>query len=694
VKELKIVARLLAQERGEAVRISRERAYPISDHPLVMIPIVMAGEAPALFALGIGYGSKPCRVHVCVEPRNRDQQYDMLERAASDMQAILGAWERNAALMPQVITPSRDASRMCLATFHRMTYAPRPALKKVGRQLHWLDRTFEQPDSAGLLNMPAAICELFATGQDDHADSHLGALLEWLKPADGQIYDRIIAAEDKPASTSTHPRLDNQELVPAVEALRKAEEAGDSESARRLRAQIEEILRREVECRYDLIQRALAVCRRFRSSFAADHVQSRDRERHDRNLAYVSDPDNLLAAGLSGNAATAEFLSRELNAEHIDQLKVRSVSAARASARLSGDILVGRVRNRKEYKSGRKTIITYEVQTGQERLIWNRLRYVKDPVTGKRVSRANPESDWIIREISELRIVDQELWERAKARQAELRKDTRPDCEQERPFWARTRPRYLLSGLMRCGSCGGAYTKINAHLFGCATARNKGTCSNRLNIRREEIEKLVLGGLKGRLMQPELFKVFAEEFAREFNRLRAAEGNEIEQAKSELAAVERRLRKIVEAIADGVPARTLKEELLRLETRQDELRELLARPEPNRTLIHPGLAEIYRRKVAALHEALEDEATREEAMELMEACFSFGAEAAFHLMGLFASENDYHGRKDEAAMWSEVAIRFIPSAYREGCDRIVPWFSEKTVTRRELDAANQAKPKL
>jgi hypothetical protein len=66
-----------------------------------------------------------------------------------------------------------------------------------------------------------------------------------------------------------------------------------------------------------------------------------------------------------------------------------------------------------------------------------------------------------------------------------------------------------------------------------------------------------------------------------------------------------------------VPARTLKEELLRLETRQDELRELLARPEPGRTLIHPALAEIYRCKVAALHEALEDEATREEAMELI-----------------------------------------------------------------------------
>jgi hypothetical protein len=219
MKALKVVARLLAQECGEAVQISRERGYPISNRPLVMIPIVMAGEAPALFALGIGDGGKSCRVHVCAEPRNRDQQYDMLERAVPGMQAILTAWEKNSALMPQVITSSRDASRMCLATIQRMAYAPRPVLKKVGRQLFWLDRRHEQPDSACVLSMPAAICELYATGQDDHADSHLGALLEWLKPADGQIYDRIMEAEDRAASTSTHPRLDNEKLVPLLDAL-------------------------------------------------------------------------------------------------------------------------------------------------------------------------------------------------------------------------------------------------------------------------------------------------------------------------------------------------------------------------------------------------------------------------------------------------------------------------------------------
>jgi hypothetical protein len=43
---------------------------------------------------------------------------------------------------------------------------------------------------------------------------------------------------------------------------------------------------------------------------------------------------------------------------------------------------------------------------------------VKDPETGKRVSRPNPESDWVIHDVPELRIIEQGLWDEVKARQA------------------------------------------------------------------------------------------------------------------------------------------------------------------------------------------------------------------------------------------------------------------------------------
>ena len=55
------------------------------------------------------------------------------------------------------------------------------------------------------------------------------------------------------------------------------------------------------------------------------------------------------------------------------------------------------------------------------RLVWNRLRCVKNPETGKRVSRVNPREEWIVTEVPEFRIVDDELWQAVKDRQEELK---------------------------------------------------------------------------------------------------------------------------------------------------------------------------------------------------------------------------------------------------------------------------------
>jgi site-specific DNA recombinase len=63
-------------------------------------------------------------------------------------------------------------------------------------------------------------------------------------------------------------------------------------------------------------------------------------------------------------------------------------------------------------------IINNELYVG--RLVWNRLRYLKDPDTGKRVSRLNPEEERVTQDVPELRIVDQDSWDAAKGRQRSL----------------------------------------------------------------------------------------------------------------------------------------------------------------------------------------------------------------------------------------------------------------------------------
>ncbi len=275
-------------------------------------------------------------------------------------------------------------------------------------------------------------------------------------------------------------------------------------------------------------------------------------------------------------------------------------------------------------------ILNNELYVG--RLVWNRLKYLKDPSTGKRVSRPNPPESWVITEVPELRIVDDELWQAVKARQAEARKraflpggssssnNEANDDASAKPktgFWSNQRPKHLLTGLMRCGVCGGAYSKINVNLFGCAAARNKGTCDNRLNIRVEAVDDIVLVGLKQRLMNPEIFKEFAAAFIAERNTILAQQNAQFDAAKAELTRVKSRQKVLVQALADGVPARTVKDEMIALEAKEDELTALLANQPASEPALHPNLAEVYRERVAALHEALADPATKDEAFSII-----------------------------------------------------------------------------
>jgi site-specific DNA recombinase len=260
-------------------------------------------------------------------------------------------------------------------------------------------------------------------------------------------------------------------------------------------------------------------------------------------------------------------------------------------------------------------ILNNELYIG--RLVWNRLRYIKDPATGRRISRLNASDRWIVQEVPELRLIPQDIWDAVKERQQSLKRNTRPDLA-ERPFWAQQRPRFLITGLAKCGACGASYVKISANLFGCAAARNRGTCSNRLNIRLDTLEGMILDGLRDRLMAPEPFKIFCEEFHREINRLRSDKNAEAEAQRSELDRVERRIRRIVGLITeDDAPLRALKGELVSLEARQLALQQQLAARDAPAPLIHPNLAEVYRRRVERLHEALQDTATHDEAFELI-----------------------------------------------------------------------------
>ena len=257
-------------------------------------------------------------------------------------------------------------------------------------------------------------------------------------------------------------------------------------------------------------------------------------------------------------------------------------------------------------------ILNNELYIG--RLVWNRLRFIKDPDTGKRVAQFNPESAKVVREVPELRIIDQDLWDRVKARQGAL--EARITGEGVR-IEDRRRPRYLFSGLLRCGVCGGSFVKYSHDRLGCATARNKGTCDNLLTIKRPFVEACVLNGLRDHLMDPARTEVFCREYARHLNELRMQRSAAKDGARSELAKVDRDLDRLVQALLDGVPGSRVKDRMAELEARKAELEALLADAVDEPVLLHPNMAEVYHRQISRLVDALNDDHERTEATEII-----------------------------------------------------------------------------
>jgi hypothetical protein len=250
------------------------------------------------------------------------------------------------------------------------------------------------------------------------------------------------------------------------------------------------------------------------------------------------------------------------------------------------------------------------------RLIWNRQRFLKDPDTGKRVPRMNPPSQWISKDVPELRIVDDDLWQAVKARHAGVQRKWKT-AQDDRRFNQFRRPKYLFSGLTKCGECGAGFIVHSREFLGCFGARDRGTCTNRLRISRLEVEARVLDALKTKLLRQDFFEEFCREFAKEMNRLRMQQRAGLSGAKRELEHVKRDIKKVIEAIKNGFAGPDLKSEWDALQQRKTALQARLDSADEPPPLLHPRMADLYRSKVEELASALQREDTRLEASEML-----------------------------------------------------------------------------
>jgi DNA invertase Pin-like site-specific DNA recombinase len=261
-------------------------------------------------------------------------------------------------------------------------------------------------------------------------------------------------------------------------------------------------------------------------------------------------------------------------------------------------------------QAGRDTgILRNRLYRGE--LVWNQRRWLKDPLTGRRIARRNGSDEVVIESVPELRIVEEELWQRVQDRLATQRAAVERDAQtggERRRFWERRRPQHVLSGKVVCGGCGTALASVGRDYLACRVAQAGGPCGNRARVRRGALEQRVLEALGSELMRPDRVAEFVEEFCRTWNRLAAEASAANAGRRAELERVKAQIEKLIDALADGAPFASIKGRLESLEARRDTLeRELSEQPTAEPPRLHGNLAEMYRAKVVRLREALAGE---------------------------------------------------------------------------------------
>ncbi|WP_084484901.1 recombinase family protein [Methylosinus sp. LW3] len=241
-------------------------------------------------------------------------------------------------------------------------------------------------------------------------------------------------------------------------------------------------------------------------------------------------------------------------------------------------------------------IILNELYAGV--VVWNRVRMIKDPDTGRRVSRSNPQEEWKRSDAPHLAIVAKDLFEAAQQRKA------------ERTFEAPQKQRkakFLLSGLLKCGCCGGGLSmkdrdhgRVRVH---CSTMREAGTCTNRKIFYLDEIEKAVLAGLQQHLKVPKLLKEFVRTYQEERERLAADKVRQRGKLEKRLAEVQRSLDRMwSDYETERVPVDVLGPRMKEAQAQKLALiAELETQPEPDKIVgLHPAALRHYEELVGQL----------------------------------------------------------------------------------------------
>jgi site-specific DNA recombinase len=241
----------------------------------------------------------------------------------------------------------------------------------------------------------------------------------------------------------------------------------------------------------------------------------------------------------------------------------------------------------------------------------NRFVNVKNPSTGKVITRAADPDDLITAQVPHLRIIDQKLWDAVhKIRTMRGNKKFGASGQVQRAVVPRMP--HLLAGLLRCAECNGkmivnASDRNGVKRVCCSAALNRQSCKHGKTYSLDKLTALAVESMCSHLTDPEFMKEKAREKVLEFARIEKENSGVRQAAQKQYDRLDMQIKKLVRVIEDedDMP----KELLASLKAKEIERKGLEERirllgAESNVATLHPHTIKAFGKSIETLHAKL------------------------------------------------------------------------------------------
>ncbi|MFI8995360.1 hypothetical protein [Streptomyces sp. NPDC053542] len=376
-----VLARMEAVAAGRATPLATVRHRHLSPRPLVFVPLTTAGETGAPLGALVGTDPGAPLLLTVPQPRDRDLRFAFFAELAAAVLPYVDSFADDVEPAERKETDPQTGKRVTVETelcadapqlivasaagvdfvrllgrsmrFRRTAEqdpdTPHPAPPHVPLLGRWLTHFGERarvPGSSLLLPMTGLLSRHWATGQSLAEDQHLGALLAWIDPPEGESgQDAALRAETArdargqllcpPAGPATDPAFDNGLLAPAIARY----DAGVPGAREEFDALVASVLRPT----WDAVWRGIGLLRGL-----PEGARVADRWRRDR-WSYTAHRDRVRAGEPPqprlDDAVTAaqKLASRETAQAQLDAQEALDDPLVMAGRRLTGEALEGEV---------------------------------------------------------------------------------------------------------------------------------------------------------------------------------------------------------------------------------------------------------------------------------------------------------------------------------------------------------------